>query len=95
MRRKLFVTVVMVLLTTGMVLAAGKHNPVVVMETNLGNVKFELFEKQAPVSVRNFLEYAKSGFYDGTIFHRVIPGFMIQGGGFQHEVRTEIHKGAD
>jgi peptidyl-prolyl cis-trans isomerase A (cyclophilin A) len=52
------------------------------METSLGNVKIELFEKDSPLSVKNFLDYAKSGFYSGTIFHRVIPGFMAQGGGF-------------
>jgi len=60
--------------------AAG--NPVVLMETSLGNVKLELFAKEAPISVKNFLGYVKSGFYDGVIFHRVIPGFMVQGGGF-------------
>lgn len=57
-------------------------NPTLVLETSLGNVKIELFQKEAPISVQNFLDYAKSGFYDGTVFHRVIPGFMIQGGGF-------------
>jgi len=62
--------------------ADGGKNPTVVLETNLGNVKVELFQNEAPISVKNFLDYAKSGFYDGTIFHRVIPGFMIQGGGF-------------
>ncbi|WP_172825555.1 peptidylprolyl isomerase [Geobacter sp. DSM 9736] len=52
------------------------------METTLGTIKLELFEKEAPISVKNFLDYAKYGYYKGTIFHRVIPGFMIQGGGF-------------
>lgn len=58
-----------------------KKNPVVEMDTSLGKVKIELFEKEAPISVRNFLDYANSGFFNDTIFHRVIPGFMIQGGG--------------
>lgn len=58
-----------------------KKNPVVEMDTSLGKVKIELFEKEAPISVRNFLDYANSGYYAGTIFHRVIPGFMAQGGG--------------
>jgi cyclophilin family peptidyl-prolyl cis-trans isomerase len=57
-------------------------NPVILMETSLGNVKLELFAKEAPTSVKNFLSYVRSGFYDGIIFHRVIPGFMVQGGGF-------------
>lgn len=57
-------------------------NPVVVLETTLGNIVIELRQDRAPVSVQNFLAYAKSGHYDGTIFHRVIKGFMIQGGGF-------------
>jgi len=53
------------------------------MQTNKGTIVLELDEEKAPVTVANFVEYAKSGFYDGTIFHRVIPGFMIQGGGFE------------
>jgi peptidyl-prolyl cis-trans isomerase B (cyclophilin B) len=57
-------------------------NPVVVMETSHGTVKIELFADQAPITVKNFLAYTDSKFYDGTIFHRVIPTFMIQGGGF-------------
>lgn len=89
MLRKLFIVLVMVVAPAGMVLAAGKHNPVLLMETNQGNVKLELFEKEAPASVRNFLEYTKSGFYNGTIFHRVIPGFMIQGGGFSTEFKQK------
>lgn len=57
-------------------------NPVVVIETSLGNVEVELFADKAPISVENFLKYTDSGFYANTIFHRVIDGFMIQGGGF-------------
>jgi peptidyl-prolyl cis-trans isomerase A (cyclophilin A) len=56
-------------------------NPVAVISTSLGDITIELFKDRAPVSVENFLGYA-DGFFDGTIFHRVIPGFMIQGGGF-------------
>ena len=56
-------------------------NPVVVMETTQGNVTMELFADQAPISVRNFLQYAYAGFYEDTVFHRVIENFMIQGGG--------------
>ena len=53
------------------------------MQTSQGEIVLELNRQKAPLTVNNFVEYAKSGFYDGTIFHRVIPGFMIQGGGFK------------
>jgi peptidyl-prolyl cis-trans isomerase A (cyclophilin A) len=56
--------------------------PIVVIKTNKGTIEVELFADKAPLSVKNFLEYADSGHYDGTIFHRVIKDFMIQGGGF-------------
>ena len=70
---------------------AGK-NPVVVIETSMGTVKIELFAKEAPLSVKNFLDYASSGFYNGTIFHRVIPNFMIQGGGFTADMNEKPTK---
>jgi len=57
-------------------------NPVVVLETSEGSVMVLLEEDKAPVTVANFLKYVDSGFYNGTIFHRVIDGFMVQGGGF-------------
>jgi hypothetical protein len=57
-------------------------NPFVIIETSEGNITVELFADKAPVTVANFLSYVDSGFYTGTIFHRVIPNFMIQGGGF-------------
>jgi len=56
--------------------------PVVTLETTLGAIEVELWPDKAPVTVRNFLKYLDDGFYDGTIFHRVIEGFMIQAGGF-------------
>jgi cyclophilin family peptidyl-prolyl cis-trans isomerase len=58
-------------------------NPIVVMETSMGTIKIELYEDKAPVTVKNFLTYIEQKHYDGTIFHRVIPDFMIQGGGFE------------
>lgn len=61
---------------------ANPDNPVVVLETTLGDIVVELRRDRAPVSVQNFLAYAQSGHYDGTIFHRVLKGFMIQGGGY-------------
>lgn len=62
--------------------ASGGQVPVVVFETTMGTIVAELFEKEAPVSTENMLAYVDAGFYDGTIFHRVISDFMIQGGGF-------------
>ena len=56
------------------------QNPVVTIETNRGTIKAELYPEIAPNTVNNFISLIKKGFYDGTIFHRVIPGFMIQGG---------------
>jgi cyclophilin family peptidyl-prolyl cis-trans isomerase len=64
-------------------------NPVVVLETTKGNITIELFKERAPVSVENFLQYVKSGHYDGTIFHRVIRGFMIQGGGMTPDMQEK------
>lgn len=62
--------------------AAGQPaNPRVLIETSKGRITVELFPGQAPQSAENFLNYVKSGFYDGVVFHRVIPGFMVQGGG--------------
>lgn len=55
----------------------------ILFETTLGNITLELFETDAPETSANFKQYAEDGFYDGTIFHRVIDGFMIQGGGFE------------
>jgi cyclophilin family peptidyl-prolyl cis-trans isomerase len=57
-------------------------NPIAVISTTLGDITVELFKDKAPVSTENFMRYAADGFYAGTVFHRVIPGFMIQGGGF-------------
>lgn len=57
-------------------------NPIVLMKTSLGQIKIELWPEKAPESVKNFLRYVNEGFYNGTIFHRVISNFMIQGGGF-------------
>ncbi|MBE0613724.1 MAG: peptidylprolyl isomerase [Burkholderiales bacterium] len=68
-----------ILLWSAQVLAA---NPLVEMKTSAGAVRVELYADKAPKSVENFLQYVKSGFYEGAIFHRVINGFMIQGGGY-------------
>jgi cyclophilin family peptidyl-prolyl cis-trans isomerase len=63
-------------------LSPAPGNPVAIIATSMGDITIELFKEQAPVSVENFTRYVSEHFYDGTIFHRVKPGFMIQGGGF-------------
>lgn len=68
-------------LFAAMVQPATAANPKVLMKTNKGDITIELNEDKAPITVRNFLSYVDEKFYDGTIFHRVIKGFMIQGGG--------------
>ena len=69
--------------------AGAKENPMVTLSTSMGDIKLELYLDKAPVTVKNFLDYAKAGYYDGTIFHRVIPGFMIQGGGFTPDMQDK------
>ena len=66
--------------------ALAQDNPVVVMETNKGTIKIELWADKAPITVENFLRYVEGGYYDGLIFHRVIDNFMIQGGGFDQDM---------
>lgn len=61
----------------------------VVFSTNYGDFTLELYPDKAPITVENFLSYVDSGFYDGTIFHRVIPGFVIQGGGFTEDMQQK------
>ncbi len=68
---------------------AVKALPVVIIETSHGSIKVELFEDKAPISVKNFLSYVDKGFYDGLIFHRVIKGFMVQGGGFTKSMQKK------
>jgi len=64
----------------------GGGKPVVILSTSQGDIKVELDREKAPVTVENFLGYVDDGFFEGTIFHRVISGFMIQGGGFDREM---------
>jgi cyclophilin family peptidyl-prolyl cis-trans isomerase len=64
-------------------------NPTVEISTSLGSIRAELYADKAPKTVENFLQYAKAEFYDGTVFHRVIPGFMVQGGGFTAEMEQK------
>src|SRR5947209_12496024 len=67
-------------------------NSVVVMETSKGTIKIELFADKSPITVKNFLSYVDDKFYDGTIFHRVISDFMIQGGGFESGMKEKKTK---
>ena len=69
--------------------AAAQDNPVVVIETSLGSITAELDRANAPLSVDNFLEYIESGHYSDTVFHRVIKGFMVQGGGFTADMQQK------
>jgi cyclophilin family peptidyl-prolyl cis-trans isomerase len=73
----------------GVAAAAGKGNPMVLLSTSMGDIKVELYQDKAPITVKNFLDYVKAGYYDGTIFHRVIPGFMIQGGGLNADMQDK------
>lgn len=70
-------------------LTAQAQNPHVEMRTNMGTIVLELFPENAPLTVKNFLQYVQDGFYNGTIFHRVIADFMIQGGGFTPDMQQK------
>ncbi|HWI40707.1 MAG TPA: peptidylprolyl isomerase [Verrucomicrobiae bacterium] len=69
-----------------------EKNPRVLLETSMGNITVELYRDKAPISTRNFLSYAKDGYYDGLIFHRVIKDFMIQGGGMDAQMNQKKTK---
>lgn len=79
MKKTIIICAALLLITT----ATWAKKPIVELETNYGNIVLELNDEKAPVSVKNFLRYTNDGFYDNTIFHRVIKDFMIQGGGFE------------
>jgi cyclophilin family peptidyl-prolyl cis-trans isomerase len=80
--KRLLLAGLSLLLLTATACEAEGPNPIVVMETSKGTIKIELFADKAPITVKNFLTYVDEKFYDGTTFHRVMPDFMIQGGGF-------------
>ena len=102
LRTRLYITAIAVVaaLLVGVVLNAAdlreifvanteQKNPVVVIETSKGTIVAELWPESSPKTVENFLSYVDSGYFDGTIFHRVIPGFMIQGGGFTPDMQQK------
>jgi peptidyl-prolyl cis-trans isomerase B (cyclophilin B) len=67
-------------------------NPIVLMSTSKGNIRIELDAAKAPISTQNFVDYVTAGHYDGLIFHRVIPGFMIQGGGMDAQMKEKKNR---
>ncbi len=85
----LVLSIAMCFVLVSSVLAKDAAGPQVTLETSMGKVVLELYPDKAPESVKNFLEYVDAGFFDGTIFHRVIKGFMIQGGGFTPEMQKK------
>ena len=90
LKQKFILAFALALLTT--TAQADNHNTMLQMNTSMGSIEIELFAEQAPLSTANFLEYVNSGFFDGLIFHRVIPGFMIQGGGMDANMREKPNK---
>ena len=91
MKRSLFSIVFAVFLVAAITGSSrsAQANPRVLLKTNMGEITLELFPDKAPLTVKNFLHYVNSGHYNGTIFHRVINGFMIQGGGFGKDMKKK------
>jgi cyclophilin family peptidyl-prolyl cis-trans isomerase len=81
-----------VMLASGSARAAEGKNPMVLISTSMGDIKVELYEDKAPIAVKNFLAYVNDKYYDGLIFHRVIPDFMIQGGGMDKDMKEKATK---
>jgi peptidyl-prolyl cis-trans isomerase B (cyclophilin B) len=96
MLRKTFIALAGLTLASATVLAQtpATNAPRVALQTNLGTIVLELARDKAPVSVDNFVQYVKDGHYDGTVFHRVIDGFMAQGGGFDANMRQKPTRAA-
>ena len=94
MRSRLLAAMTLAFAAMSVAVAAedAKKNPVYVLDTSLGAITIELNAEKAPISVKNFEDYAKAKHYDGLIFHRVIPGFMIQGGGFTPDMEQKQTK---
>ncbi|MEH6911075.1 MAG: peptidylprolyl isomerase [Oceanicoccus sp.] len=93
--RKMFVALLLIVSTPSVFAAdTATNNPIAVIETSKGTITLELYPNEAPVTVANFIDYAQSGFYRGTIFHRVIKKFMIQGGGYTRQMKEKYTKPA-
>jgi len=80
------------LMMTGFASGSEGENPKILMKTSKGDITIELYPEKAPITIENFLSYVDEGFYSGTIFHRVIPSFMIQGGGFTADFQEKDTK---
>lgn len=92
LRCSLFGIVFLLILGAGMAAAqtsTSTDSTKVLLSTSMGNITIALFDQKSPVTVKNFLAYVDSGFFAGTIFHRVIPGFMIQGGGYTADLERK------
>ena len=83
--------IVIILIIVG-ALRMNEEQGIVVLQTNYGNIEVELYTEKAPITTENFLSYVREGFYDGLVFHRVIEGFMIQGGGFTQQMEQKETK---
>lgn len=93
MSKKFYTLFLLFLLSASpFIFSAGSNNPKVIMKTTKGDIVIELYKNKAPLTVKNFLSYVDEKFYDGTIFHRVIKGFMIQGGGFTPDLKEKPAK---
>ena len=94
MRNDLWITAaaLLVFAATSLPVSAQAVNPKVLIKTSMGDITLELDQAKAPVTVKNFLSYVQDKFYDGTIFHRVMPGFMIQGGGLTADMHEKAAK---
>lgn len=91
MFKKIIIAVAVFMFVGGMVgvVGAAEKKSVVLVKTSLGNIKIELMQRESPITVKNFLSYVEAGYYSGTILHRVIPGFMVQGGGFTSDMKVK------
>jgi cyclophilin family peptidyl-prolyl cis-trans isomerase len=94
MLKKLFliISILGVLMAFATTIQANKTNPKVIMKTSMGDITIELYPEKAPITVKNFFSYVDEKFYDGTIFHRVMKGFMIQGGGLTPDFTEKPEK---
>jgi len=91
---KILIAFAATLFIAGLALAqTPASNPKVLLKTTMGDITLELYPAKAPITVKNFLDYVNDKFYDGTIFHRVIPNFMVQGGGLTADMTTKATKG--
>ena len=89
MKQLISFIIVMLFSLSGAIAQQEENNPQVTLHTSLGDIRLELYPSQAPITVDNFLQYANDGFYNGTVFHRVISYFMIQGGGMAIDQNEE------